>query len=51
MSIEIKNVNKFFGDFVALDDINVSLPTGQLTALLGPDDGQDDLPNYSPGDP
>jgi sulfate transport system ATP-binding protein len=39
MSIEIKNVNKKFGDFVALDDVNVSLPTGQLTALLGPSGG------------
>jgi sulfate transport system ATP-binding protein len=39
MSIEIKNVNKRFGDFVALEDINVSLPTGQLTALLGPSGG------------
>ena len=26
MSIEIRNVNKRFGDFVALEDINVSLP-------------------------
>ncbi len=39
MSIEIKNVNKLFGDFVALEDVNVSLPTGQLTALLGPSGG------------
>ena len=39
MSIEIKGVNKKFGDFVALDDVNVSLPTGQLTALLGPSGG------------
>ena len=39
MSIEIKGVNKSFGDFVALDDVNVSLPTGQLTALLGPSGG------------
>ena len=30
MSIEISNVNKRFGDFVALEDVNVSLPTGQL---------------------
>ena len=36
MSIEISHVNKTFGDFVALDDVSVSLPTGQLTALLGP---------------
>jgi sulfate transport system ATP-binding protein len=39
MSIEIRDVNKRFGDFVALDDVNVSLPTGQLTALLGPSGG------------
>ena len=39
MSIEVRNVNKRFGDFVALDDVSVSLPTGQLTALLGPSGG------------
>lgn len=39
MSIEISQVNKFFGDFVALEDINLSVPTGQLTALLGPSGG------------
>ena len=39
MSIDIKNVTKRFGDFVALDDVNVSIPTGQLTALLGPSGG------------
>jgi sulfate/thiosulfate transport system ATP-binding protein len=39
MSIDISHVNKKFGDFVALDDVNVSLPTGQLTALLGPSGG------------
>ena len=39
MSIEVRNLNKRFGDFVALDDVNVSLPTGQLTALLGPSGG------------
>ncbi len=39
MSIEVTAVNKRFGDFVALDDVNVSLPTGQLTALLGPSGG------------
>jgi sulfate transport system ATP-binding protein len=39
MSIEIRDVNKRFGDFVALEDVNVSLPTGQLTALLGPSGG------------
>ena len=39
MSIEVRHLNKRFGDFVALDDVTVSLPTGQLTALLGPSGG------------
>jgi sulfate/thiosulfate transport system ATP-binding protein len=39
VSIEIKNVSKRFGSFVAIDDVSVSLPTGQLTALLGPSGG------------
>ena len=39
MSINVKNVSKKFGDFVALDDVSVDLPTGQLTALLGPSGG------------
>ena len=39
MSIEIKDVNKRFGDFVALDDVSLNIPTGQLTALLGPSGG------------
>ena len=39
MSIEVRGVNKSYGDFVALQDVNVSLPTGQLTALLGPSGG------------
>jgi sulfate transport system ATP-binding protein len=39
MSITVANLTKKFGDFVALEDINVDLPTGQLTALLGPSGG------------
>src|SRR4051812_32868291 len=39
MSIEITSISKRFGDFVALEDVNVSIPTGQLTALLGPSGG------------
>ncbi|MFI7604566.1 sulfate/molybdate ABC transporter ATP-binding protein [Micromonospora sp. NPDC049366] len=39
MSIEIANVGKRFGGFVALDDVSVSIPAGQLTALLGPSGG------------
>ena len=39
MSIEVTNVTKKYGDFYALDDVSVSLPTGQFTALLGPSGG------------
>lgn len=39
MSIEIAGVGKRFGDFVALDDVSLHIPTGQLTALLGPSGG------------
>jgi sulfate/thiosulfate transport system ATP-binding protein len=34
--IEVENVTKRFGDFVALDDVSISVPAGGLTALLGP---------------
>jgi sulfate/thiosulfate transport system ATP-binding protein len=36
MSIEIRNVTKRFGSFVALDDISLEFPDGSLTAILGP---------------
>ncbi|WP_205473388.1 sulfate/molybdate ABC transporter ATP-binding protein [Nocardioides sp. SYSU D00038] len=39
MSIDVSGVSKRYGDFVALDNINLTLPTGQLTALLGPSGG------------
>jgi sulfate/thiosulfate transport system ATP-binding protein len=39
MSIDITGVRKTYGDFVALDDVSLSIPTGQLTALLGPSGG------------
>jgi len=39
MSIKISGVGKQFGDFVALSDIDLNIPTGQLTALLGPSGG------------
>jgi sulfate transport system ATP-binding protein len=39
MSIDVSHVSKRFGDFVALDDVSVSIPTGRLTALLGPSGG------------
>jgi sulfate/thiosulfate transport system ATP-binding protein len=39
MSIKIAGVSKCFGDFVALEDINLDIATGELTALLGPSGG------------
>jgi hypothetical protein len=32
MSIEIRNISKRFGNFVALDNINLDIPTGELVA-------------------
>ncbi|WP_375493090.1 sulfate/molybdate ABC transporter ATP-binding protein [uncultured Jatrophihabitans sp.] len=39
MGIEVRGVGKKFGDFVALDDIDLSVRSGSLTALLGPSGG------------
>ena len=36
MSITIQNLNKTFGNFQALHNINLNVPTGKLTSLLGP---------------
>ncbi len=36
MSINAKHVSKRFGDFTALDDVSLDVPTGALLALLGP---------------
>ena len=36
MSIEICGIGKRFGHFVALDAIDLTIPTGELVALLGP---------------
>jgi sulfate transport system ATP-binding protein len=36
MSIEIRNINKQFGDFHALRDVNLDIHSGELVALLGP---------------
>jgi sulfate transport system ATP-binding protein len=36
MAIAVENVCKRFGDFVALEDVSLSVPHGSLTALLGP---------------
>jgi sulfate transport system ATP-binding protein len=36
VSIEVRNVTKAFGDFVAVNDVSLVFPGGELTALLGP---------------
>ncbi len=36
MSIQVQNIHKAFGDFVALGDVSLDFPTGELVALLGP---------------
>ncbi|AKU24198.1 sulfate ABC transporter ATP-binding protein [Massilia sp. MB5] len=36
MTIAVKNINKRFGDFVALNNVSLDFPQGELTALLGP---------------
>jgi sulfate/thiosulfate transport system ATP-binding protein len=39
VAIKVSHINKKFGDFVALDDVSVDIPDGDLTALLGPSGG------------
>jgi sulfate transport system ATP-binding protein len=36
MSIEIRNLNKRFGQTVVCDHLNLDIPSGELVALLGP---------------
>jgi sulfate/thiosulfate transport system ATP-binding protein len=36
MSIEVRNITKRFGDYVALDDVSLEIEDGSLTAVLGP---------------
>ena len=36
MSIEVKNLNRRFGNTVACDNLNLEIPSGELVALLGP---------------
>jgi sulfate transport system ATP-binding protein len=36
MSIEVRNIRKSFGSFVALNNVSIVVPDGELVALLGP---------------
>lgn len=35
-NFSIKNMNLYYGDFHALKDINLDIPSGQITAFIGP---------------
>jgi sulfate transport system ATP-binding protein len=39
MGITVRDVSKHFGDFPAVDHVNLEIPSGSLTALLGPSGG------------
>jgi sulfate/thiosulfate transport system ATP-binding protein len=39
MGMSARHITKRFGSFVALDDVTVEIPSGSLTALLGPSGG------------
>src|SRR4051812_27542405 len=36
MAITVDHIIKRFGDFIAVDDVSMAVPDGELTALLGP---------------
>jgi sulfate transport system ATP-binding protein len=36
MTIQIENISKRFGNFIALDNVNLTIEPGELVALLGP---------------
>jgi sulfate transport system ATP-binding protein len=36
MSIEVRSITKKFGDFVAVNEVSLHVPSGELVALLGP---------------
>jgi sulfate transport system ATP-binding protein len=36
MSIEVRGVTKTFGSFLAVNDVSITVPSGELVALLGP---------------
>ncbi|MDT4943211.1 MAG: sulfate/thiosulfate transport system ATP-binding protein [Pseudonocardiales bacterium] len=39
MGIDVRGINKRFGDFVALENVDLTVQSGALTALLGPSGG------------
>ncbi|MFC5453041.1 sulfate/molybdate ABC transporter ATP-binding protein [Paenibacillus aestuarii] len=39
MHIEVKQINKYFGNFHAIQDVNFSIESGHLVGLIGPSGG------------
>ncbi len=35
MSIQVNNINKRFGEFVAWNKVSLNFPTGELTSIAG----------------
>ena len=35
-SIDVSNLNIYYGDFLAVEDVNISIPARSVTALIGP---------------
>ena len=36
MSIQVEQINKTYGAFTALEDVSLTIGSGELVALLGP---------------
>jgi branched-chain amino acid transport system ATP-binding protein len=34
--VEVRNVNRNYGDLIALDDVSIDIPKGKFTGLIGP---------------
>ena len=34
--LQVENVSKAFGHFVAVNDVSLAIPEGEITALIGP---------------
>src|SRR5690242_10471783 len=35
-SIDVSNLNIYYGDFLAVEDVNISIPARSVTAFIGP---------------
>ena len=36
IKLQVKNLNFYYGSFLALKNINLDIPTGKVTAFIGP---------------